>query len=854
MKGPNPVGEPVRMLPGRQNGLPAQSTAAPLRAMQTPTIHVLLVEDSPTDALLVREELAHASGVRFVVVHVEQVSDALQQLKSARFDVVLSDLGLPDSDGIETFTRLHGAVTDVPIIILSGRDDEMMAINAVHAGAQDYLVKGHGADSGLERAIRYAIERARAQATIAAHARQQDAVAVLGQRALAGADVTSLFDQTGRVVANTLSVEFCNVFELDHSGEVLLLRAGVGWREGLVGTATIDARHPSTASAILRSNAPWIVDELDADARFNGCPLLRDHGVVSGISVPILGRHKPWGVLGAHSARRRTFSENEVTFLQAVAHVLGEAIERKAAEQALYESDARFHQVVENIHEALWMFETDTKQVIYVSPRYAEIWGRPNSTLYESPQAWLEHVHPDDRERVQGASSVMLRGGGHAETYRIIRPDGAVRWIRHRTFGARDRTGVLRRLIAVAEDTTEQKKLEEQFLRSQRMEAIGTLASGVAHDLNNILAPVLMTAELLTTRAEGRDRELLSMMTKGAQRAAETVKQLLLFSRGVEGKRGLVQVRHLLKEMAGIMRETFPREIAIHEEASRDLWPVVADGTQLHQVLMNLCVNARDAMPNGGTLTIGATNVELGPDDLDIHVDASACRYTVLTVADTGHGIPADIINRIFDPFFTTKGTGKGSGLGLSTVVGIMRSHGGFITVSSEPGRGALFRAYLPAAGESALSATMQTPPPAPLGRGELILVVDDEVAICEATREVLEQHQYRVLTAADGRQAMDIFLRERDQVRLVLTDLMMPVMGGVALVRALRGLEPNLKIIAASGLEDVGKRTELAALGVCDVLIKPYMPAQLLGALRRQLATGRSAVPWERSRTPFPG
>ncbi len=646
--------------------------------MHTPTIAVLLVEDHSTDALLVREELEESTAARFVVTHVEQLRDALAKLKSAVFDVVLSDLGLPDSEGIETFRALRGATGNLPLIILSGRDDESLAMAAVQAGAQDYLVKGSGPDCGLARAIRYAIERSRAQA-------------------------------------------------------------------------------------------------------------------------------------------------------------------------ALQESDARFHQVVENMHEALWMLELETQRIVYVSPRYAEIWGRSDASLRESPQAWLENVHPEDRDRVRQGLATMVQGKGQTETYRIVRPDGAVRWIRHRTFAARDGEGRVRRLIAMAEDTTEQKKLEEQFLRSQRMEAIGTLAGGVAHDLNNILAPVLMTAELLTARATaGRDRELLAMMAQGAQRAADTVTQLLTFSRGVEGQRGLVQVRHLLKEMTGIMRETFPRELSIIESVPANVWPVVADATQLHQVLMNLCVNARDAMPTGGTLTVSAGNVELGPDDLDLHLDARPCRYTVLTVTDTGHGIPPTIVDRIFDPFFTTKELGKGSGLGLSTVVGILRSHGGFITVFSTPGRGTVFRAYLPAAGETALSALRQTPPPAPLGRGELVLVVDDEAAICESTREILELHQYRVLTARDGREAMDVFLAHREKVRLVLTDLMMPVMNGVALVRGLRALEPDLKVIAVSGIDHEGKRTELAALGVSEVIMKPFLPAQLLAALRRQLSTGRTAVPWK--------
>ena len=646
--------------------------------MSGQTIHVLLVEDSPSDALLVQDELSQATGVEFVVSHVETLRDARRKLSAVRFDVILLDLGLPDVDGLEAFDKLHNAFPAIPIIILSGRNDEILAMTAVHAGAQDYLVKGFGDQNGLARAIRYAIERSRAQA-------------------------------------------------------------------------------------------------------------------------------------------------------------------------ALQESDARFHQVVENIHEALWMFDPATRQVVYVSPRYADIWGRPAETLHASPFAWLENVHVDDRGRVEQNAAARDRGIGHSETYRILRPDGAVRWIRHRTFAARDANGAVRRLISVAEDTTERKKLEEQFLRSQRMEAIGTLAGGIAHDLNNILAPVLMTAELLTARAPaGRDRELLAMMAQGAQRAADTVRQLLLFSRGVEGQRGVVQPRHLLKEMAGIMRETFPREIVIVEKPEPDLWPVIADATQLHQVLMNLCVNARDAMPNGGTLTISAENAELGPDDVQLHPDARPCRYTVLSVADTGHGIAPEILNRIFDPFFTTKEVGRGSGLGLSTVVGIMRGHGGFITVASEVGRGTVFKSYLPAAVESALSALVPGSRSAPVGRGELVLVVDDEEAIREATREILENNHYRVVTAANGQEALSFFEHEREHVRLVLTDVMMPVMNGPALVRALRGLEPDVKVIAASGLDNEARRAELAALGVTEILMKPFKPAQLLELVRRQLSTGHSAAPWD--------
>jgi CheY-like chemotaxis protein len=231
-----------------------------------------------------------------------------------------------------------------------------------------------------------------------------------------------------------------------------------------------------------------------------------------------------------------------------------------------------------------------------------------------------------------------------------------------------------------------------------------------------------------------------------------------------------------------------------------------------------------------------------------MHVDARAGRYTVLVVSDTGHGIPPEIVNRIFDPFFTTKEIGKGSGLGLSTVVGILRSHGGFITVDTEPGRGTVFKSYLPAAADTALSALIKTNAPAPKGKGELVLVVDDELAIRETTREILEHHQYRVITACDGREALDIYMRERDNVRIVITDMMMPVMSGAALVRALRAIEPRLKIIACSGLDQEAKRGEMAALGVAEVIMKPFVASQLLAMLRRHLASEHSVVPWERS------
>lgn len=506
----------------------------------------------------------------------------------------------------------------------------------------------------------------------------------------------------------------------------------------------------------------------------------------------------------------------------------------------LRESEERFRAVVENIHEVFWITDPDDARVIYVSPAFEEVWGRSCDTIINRPaSAWLDTVHPDDRTRVSEAAATKRLTGKFAEEYRILLPDGSVRWVRDQGVPVKNAAGRITRIVGVAQDITERKQLEAQFLRSQRMEAIGTLSGGVAHDLNNILAPMLMAAGLLKERVtDEHDREMLTMVERSARRGADIIRQLLTFSRGVDGERVPLPLRHLIKEIGGIVRETFPRDITLIDRVPSELWPVVADATQLHQVLVNLCVNARDAMPDGGTLSIGAENVELTADDVPVAREAVPGRYVVITVADTGVGIDPTITDRIFDPFFTTKDLGKGTGLGLSTVLGIVRSHRGFITMTSTPTKGSSFRVYLPAAAVEPEEPAVVSAEPLPMGRGETILVVDDEQPIREATRLVLEQQNYRVVTATDGQAAVSLFLAERDKVHLLLTDVMMPHMGGAALIRALRLVNPQLKVIAISGLDPEGKRAELAALGITEILPKPCGPKTLLDAIHRGLLT----------------
>jgi PAS domain S-box-containing protein len=518
--------------------------------------------------------------------------------------------------------------------------------------------------------------------------------------------------------------------------------------------------------------------------------------------------------------------------------VVNDVTARAEALEAVRESEQRFRAVVENIHEVFWIRDGGTQRIVYVSPAFEGIWGRKAAEFTDTPvSSWLATVHPEDRARLQRVAGSADPTARFDEQYRILRPDGSIRWVRDQAFPVGGEAGRPSRIVGVAQDITERKQLEAQFLRAQRMEAVGTLAGGIAHDLNNILAPMLMAAGLLKERiADARDRDMLDMVERSARRGADIIRQLLTFSRGVEGERGTVQIRHLIKEIGAIIRETFPRQIEFDDSTPSDLWPVVADATQLHQVLVNLSVNARDAMPNGGCLSIRAENCVLEPEDPQVGRGATPGRHVVITVADTGSGMPPDVVERIFDPFFTTKAPGKGTGLGLSTVLGIVRSHRGVVTVESELGRGSVFRVFLPAAPAVTLEEVGLTRDPLPVGHGELVLVVDDEEPIRESTRHALERQNYRVLTAADGKEALTAFLPQRDQIRLVLTDMMMPQMGGAALVQALRVINPSLRVIATSGLTEGMGPVEMQALGIVEALPKPCGPKPLLEAIRRAL------------------
>lgn len=572
------------------------------------------------------------------------------------------------------------------------------------------------------------------------------------------------------------------------------------------------------------------------------------------------------------------------------------AIERKQAAEALREANEILEKRVQERTAALEMANELLRQEIewrqriqsrlelaqqagkiasfeWLIPTNDIVWTAELEALYGlAPgsfdgqyEGWMQSIHPDDRPKVEQELWQAVKNGQGLDTeFRIVCPSdtrreeeyylldeascpltssccvpGEIRWIAVKSSLFCDQIGKPVRMIGIHMDITEKKQLEAQFLRAQRLESLGTLASGIAHDLNNILTPILAVVQLLPLKLpnlNNNTQQLLKTLESSAQRGADLIKQILSFARGVEGKRVNLQIHHLLFEIEQIIHQTLPKSIDIHSNIPANLWTISGDTTQLHQVFMNLCVNARDAMPEGGNLQIIAQNFMVDEQYARMHIDAKVGAYVVVTVADTGMGIPPEIIHRVFDPFFTTKEVGKGTGLGLSAVLGIVKSHGGFIDVQSEVNKGSVFKVFLPAIE----SPTQETDDDLELltGEQELILVVDDEAAITEITKTTLETYNYRVLTASDGIEAIALYAEYKDEIAGVLMDIMMPTMDGTTIIPLLRRLNPNVYVLAMSGLNSTEVVSQVQKLGFQGFLSKSFTTKELLWALYKGLGT----------------
>jgi PAS domain S-box-containing protein len=408
----------------------------------------------------------------------------------------------------------------------------------------------------------------------------------------------------------------------------------------------------------------------------------------------------------------------------------------------------------------------------------------------------------------------------------------------------RNTDGSPKSVLVISTDITERKKLESQLLRAQRMESIGTLAGGIAHDLNNILFPIMLCIGMLRKGSSDPETlEILATVETSAKRGADIVRQVLTFARGIEGERVEIQPSHLLRELECIIKDTFPKDIRLRISAAAAIWTILADPTQMHQVLLNLCLNARDAMPNGGVLSVSIENRMIDEHYGVTNIEAKPGRYVNLRVTDTGTGIAPKILERIFEPFFTTKDPNKGTGLGLSTVMGIAKSHGGFVNVYSELGHGTTFNVYFPAStsGTGVLE-EVAAEEPLPRGNGELVLVVDDEPSILAITVRTLQRFGYKTVTATDGADAIAIYALRKGEIAVVIADMIMPVMDGAAMIKALTYINPSIKILKVSGLATGVGKEEIARGREGHYLAKPFTAETLLRTLRDIL--GENVLP----------
>jgi PAS domain S-box-containing protein len=747
-------------------------------------IKVLLVEDNPGDVRLLQEFLWDVTTAQFELMPVERLDRTLELLNQESFDVILLDLSLPDSQGLETFISLHRQAPAIPIIVLTGLDDENLALRAMQEGAQDYLVKGQVSGDLLVRCMRYAIERQRIEEAL----RQSE-------------------ERFRVALKNSPIVVFNQDKELRYTW---VYNTSPGFiNEEILGKQDLD-----------------LIAAADAQLLFD---------IKQGVLSTGVGARKEVSINTAQGIRYFDLTveplRNEAQEVVGVTCASIDISDRKLAEEKIREQAA----LLDVTTDAIFVRDLENRVIL---------WNKGAENLYgwQAQEAYgktvVELLYDDEPpEEVEIAFLTTINQGKWQGELPRVTKSGKKVLVSSRWSLVCQEDCTPKSILTVDTDITEKKQLETQLFRAQRLESIGTLASGIAHDLNNILTPILAVSQLLPLKFPdiySEHEHLLEILEDSARRGAELVKQVLSFARGVEGKRMTLQVKHLIREVVKIVKQTFPRSIEVCMDVAPDLWTVYGDSTQLHQVVMNLCVNARDAMPDGGSLTISAENLLIDENYARMNLEAKVGPYTVITVADTGVGIPKEIVERIFEPFFTTKELGKGTGLGLSTVIGIVKSHGGFVNVYSEVGRGTQFKVYLPAAQGIEIELTSQLEPLA--GKGELILVVDDEPAIQEITRASLETYNYKTLVASDGIEAIALYAQNRNKISAVLMDMMLPSLDGLTAIRTLQKINPAVKIVATSGLAYSSKLAEASTTNISGFLSKPYTVKELLLALQKAL------------------
>lgn len=779
-------------------------------------LRVLYAEPNPTDAELARRHFQrHAPEIELHTV--PAAASVLAALPSSQetecpWDVLLLDYRLGGSSGLDLLEDLCRRRLNRPVIIITGQGGEEAAGRALRLGAADYLVKHPGHLEMLPHAIWRAHQRHQ-------NRREQEALRTSEAR------FRRLTERLGHYLTTSPTITYAQRVE-DSAARLTWVSENV---TRILGYDSERVLEPGWWAAQLheedRAAAQRAFAELAAGARESLLMEYRLRDAGGG-----------WRLIREEARLRR---DDEGGTPEIVGTWTDVTSNRQA--QLDMQAERAFSQTLIESLPGLFFLIDGAGRPLRWNRHLEEFLGLSGEELRK--RVALEFVPEEDQPAVAAAiARVLIEGAAEVET-RVVARGGEIRHILFN--GRRLMVEETPCLLVVGIDTTEQRRLEAQLLRAQRQESVGRLASGLAHDLNNLLAPLMMAPDIV--RLKVADPSVLAIMDtieNNTKRGAGIIRQLLTFGRGVEGRRTALRLPELVREMEDIMRATFPKNIRLYlpeTEAAEPVWTVLADPTQVHQVLMNLCVNARDAMPDGGDLTISLQNVELDEAFARMTPGARPGRHVQLAVSDTGCGIPPEHLEQVFDPFFTTKEPGKGTGLGLSTVLGIVKSHGGFVLAQSRLGEGSRFSFYLPAEVEPRPAAPEAEPEPvrAAPANGQWVLLVDDEPEFRAIVRELLERHGYQVLEAEDGAVGISLCAQNADKLAAVITDLVMPCMDGRMLLLAARRLPLKAGLILVSGQPVEPRLMEELRQLADEVLTKPFATAELLAALEHAGARG---------------
>jgi len=935
--------------------------------LPTQSLGILVVEDNAADADLIRELLPARGPVNFRVDSVARLSAALTRLRGSGIDLVLLDLGLPDSQGLQTLRDFRAAAAEVAVVVLTGNEDRSMGLVAVQEGAQDFLVKGQITSDLLERSIRYALGRHNSAAALrrseeryrlAEHATHDGLwdwnlltgedyfsprwKAILGYRDDEIANQRSAFlnllhpdDQTRVDQATRGQMEKGNRYEVEFRlrhrdgsyrwvlsrGEAVrnaeghpirmvgsitditerkrmeralkticacdqalvlatsepellqkvcrvIIEQG-GYRMTWVGFAENDEAKSIRVAAVAGQEDGYLSEAKISWAAANGrgqgptgqawrtgqtviCQDFRtdpnfavwreaaeQHGYGSSASLPLLHAGKSFGILTIYAAEAQAFQPAELALLTALSEDLAygiQALRMRLEHQQAEKLNARLAAIVEFSSDAI--ISKDLAGIIQSWNQGAEaIFGY---SACEMIGASIRKLIPEDRQQEEDQILRQLLAGEPTNHYETIRQtkDGRIIPVSISVSPIKDKAGGIIGASKVLRDITERRRMEKRMLQAQKMEAIGTLAGGIAHDFNNMLAAMFGYAYLLQqdTLGNPQAQENVAEILTAANRAKELVQQILTFSRQRDQKPQVIKLEPVIKEVAKFLRASLPAQIKIEKELAADTPAVLADSTQIYQVTMNLATNALHAMEdNPGRLLLRLDSVLPAEPFLRTYPQLKPILYARLTVADTGHGMDAKTLEQIFEPFFTTKPVGKGTGLGLALVQGIVESYQGVITVESQVGQGTTFSLYFPAQAHGESPSDTHTKP-VPRGHGQRLLAVDDEPGLTTVLQKMLHRLDYHVSTCNQASEAVRLVRENPEHFDLVITDLTMPEMNGLELAKQIRAIRSDLPVVLVSGYSAAVDTDGLRAAGVCERLEKPVAPSQLAEVVARAL------------------